>query len=1728
MRGRVFTFAALLVFGLALALFHRGYAQGGARPASKSPRKPAAAAKAPNASAKVSYHKHVLAVFQARCLGCHQPANPSGNYVMTDFTKLVAGGASGKKAVVPGKPDESNLVRLITPHGGKAEMPKAQPPLPAPLVALVRNWIAQGAVDDSPAVKARYDMEHPPVYTRPPVITSLDFSPDGKLLAIAGFHEVLLISADEWTLAGRLVGGSERIESVRFSPDGKLLAATGGQPGREGEVQVWDVASRKQLLSHKVTADTLYGASWSPDGTKLAFGCGDNTVRAIAVQPVGDAKAGEQVLYQGGHNDWALDTVFSKDGSHLVSVGRDQSVKLTEVTTQRFIDNVTSITPGALKGGIHSVARHPQRDEVLVGGSDGTPRVYRLFRITKRVIGDDSNLIREFPAMKGRIFGVAVSADGKRVAAGSSLDGAGEVAVFSYEFDTALPDKIKAIHQKTVDGRSAEERAALDQYHKEGAREISRTAVAEAGIYAVAFRPDGKLVAAAGADGVVRLIGTEDGKIVRTFSPAPVSQAAAKAAKAPKPASRPAADPVPAPKLPAGARVRSLAVRPAAVELADRFAYSQLQVMARLTNGDAVDVTNAVTPLSVSAREGPAPVAGVDRSGLVTPKAEGRATLRLAYAGHTASVPVTVRGLTGQQQVSFVRDVQPALSKLGCNAGTCHGAKDGKKGFKLSLRGYDPLYDVRALADDHAARRVNIASPDDSLMLMKSTGRVPHMGGAVTQPGDAYYEILRAWIAGGARLDTDTPRVTKLEVFPRNPVVQRIGSHQQMRVVATYADGKSRDVTREAFAESGNTEIATAGRTGLMAAVRRGEAPVLVRYEGAYAATTLTVMGDRTGFVWKQPPSNNKIDELVAAKWQRMKILPSDLCSDGEFLRRVGLDLTGMPPTAEEARAFLDDKNADKRAKLVERLIGSDDFIEYWTNKWADLLQVNRKFLGVEGATAFRAWIREQVKKNTPYDQFAREILTASGSNRETPAASYYKILRDPAATMENTTHLFLATRFNCNKCHDHPFERWTQDQYYQLASYFGQVALKPDPASGEKRIGGTAVEGAKPLWEIVYEQGEGNVVHDRTRQPTPPQFPYKIAFEAPEKASRRTELAHWLTDADNPYFAKSYVNRIWGYLLGVGIIEPIDDIRAGNPATNPDLLDYLTGEFVNKGFDVRHLMRLIVSSRTYQLAVATNRWNRDDKINYSHALPKRLPAEVLFDAIYRVTGSSSKFPGVPAGTRAAALVDTEVDLPSGVLGTFGRPPRESACECERSAEIQMGPVMALITGPAVAEAIADPENAIAKLVAGEADDRKVIEALFLRVLNRPATDKEVRAALATFAELDGDHQKLTAALKEREAYVTANKPKWVKEREEGIAEAKAALTAYESQIAAKVAADEKARSEAIAKAEADLKAYESGPLAARLAEWEKANAAGATRWTVLEPASLKATNNAKLEKQPDGSILVSGAQGKTTYTLTANTPLTAITGVRLETLPDPKLPAGGPGRAADGNFVLTEFEVSAAPQSDPAKTARIALQTPLADHSQVNYDIKNVLDGVTNGSNGWAIAPNFNAVHWATFETKEPVGHEGGTQLTVNLRQMFDTNEHAIGRFRVSVTTATRPVGLSLPEELLKALAVEPEKRQAPEREAILKYFRGIDKDFRDKSNALAEAKKPLPVDPKLVELRDGLEYASRPLAEDPKLVQLKNDVEASEKQLADRRLTGAQDLAWALINSPAFLFNH
>lgn len=1072
--------------------------------------------------------------------------------------------------------------------------------------------------------------------------------------------------------------------------------------------------------------------------------------------------------------------------------------------------------------------------------------------------------------------------------------------------------------------------------------------------------------------------------------------------------------------LPAGIAVESMSANVAKIELKSRYAYRQILLTGKVADGQSVDLTRMAKLVSAAKH-----VALKD--GLIRPVSDGDENLKFEFKEHTVEIAVSVRGMGESFKPSFIRDVQPVFSKLGCNAGTCHGSKDGKNGFKLSLRGYDSIYDYRSFTDDIGARRFNRVAPDQSLMLLKASGSSPHVGGQLTSPGEPYYQMLRDWIAQGVQFDLDTsPRVSSIDILPKNPILPRANVTQQMTVMATYTDGTVRDVTQEAFIESGDIELIEALDNGVVKVLRRGEAPILVRYEGNYAATTLTVMGDRSGFKWIDTPTNNYIDKLVYEKLKRVKILPSDICSDADYVRRLYLDLTGLPPSANQVRAFIKDPRDSKvkRNELINQLVGNREFVEYWTNKWSDLLQVNRKFLGEEGATALRNWIKQNVATNKRYDEFAYDVLTASGSTLENPPAAYFKTLRDPVDLMENTTHLFLAVRFNCNKCHDHPFERWTQDQYYELAAYFAQIGRKEDAAFAGKRIGGSAVEGAKPLVEVIFDRNSGEVKHDRTQQVSKPSFPYSNGGEQPTNAIRREALAKWITSKDNRYFASSFVNRVWGYLIGTGIIEPIDDIRAGNPPTNPALLAALTKDFVEHDFDVQHLIKVICQSRVYQHSIISNEWNEDDTVNYSHSIPRRLPAEVLFDAIHFSSGSEFKIPGVAVGLRATELPDAGIKVP--FLDDFGKPVRESACECERSSTMVLGPIMKLVNGPTVANALADKKNALHKLVKEIDDDDELIKEIFLRFLARFPNEQEVKIAKDMFGSLGQEFDAATAALKNYEATIPAKQKVW----------------------------------------EAGLRRQ--------------------VAWTPMKLAEFKSKVGAKFEQAADHSVFVSGALNKDVYSFTATPELKKISGLRLEAMNDSRLAAGGPGRAENGNFVLSELKLNVIRKATPDKPETVKLQNASATFSQSGWAVGGAIDG--NPGTGWAVSPQFNKTHIAAFETAEDIVLKEGDKFSFEFVSEFPDGKHLIGKFRLSATEGDRPIKIDGLKGNLAKLIVKPESERSE----------------LDQKTLRAEYMKT-----------------------DKQYVLLQQLVKQAQFEKENPRLVGLQDLCWALINNPSFLFN-
>ena len=667
------------------------------------------------------------------------------------------------------------------------------------------------------------------------------------------------------------------------------------------------------------------------------------------------------------------------------------------------------------------------------------------------------------------------------------------------------------------------------------------------------------------------------------------------------------------------------------------------------------------------------------------------------------------------EPVSFVRDVMPILNKAGCTSGPCHGAAKGKNGFKLSLRGYDPESDFRAIVHEFGGRRFNRTDPERSLTLLKPTQQIPHGGGMRFDTDSRYYKTILEWIKQGAEFGNPVAaQVAKLDVQPPELKFDQPGGKEQLKVVAHYADGSTRDVTADALYTSNTPTVADIDGTGGVKTERKGEAAMLVRYEGKLAVLGVTVLPGKPGFSWKPMPENNYIDKFINAKLERLKLLPSETATDAEFLRRVSYDLAGVPATPEEVVAFAADKSPNKRSRMIDKLMARMEFVDHWAVKWSDLLQVSRTRLGDKGMWAFREWIRESLAGNKPYDRMARELITARGSTFQNPPANFFRFTRDPKVAMETTTQLFLGVRMVCAQCHDHPFEQWTQNQYFQLTAFFAQVGIKDGTDSAE---------------EIVYDKREDfEIKHPKDGRIMSPKFLYGGDAVPAGEADLRNALADWLTSSKNELFAKAITNRFWSYFFGRGIIDPVDDIRASNPPTNPALLEALTKDFVAHGYDLRYLIRTIANSRTYQLSFHTNEWNADDETNFSHFLPRRLSAEQLFDGIYVATGTKPYFSDVPRAFTASQLPDPKVGA-GGFLDLFGRPERQTSCECERRTDVSLVQALNLLNGSTIADAIAAEDGRVAKLILSGAPDRKLIEELYMGALGRPPEPKELDLA---------------------------------------------------------------------------------------------------------------------------------------------------------------------------------------------------------------------------------------------------------------------------------------------------------------------------------------------------------------------------------------------------------------
>ncbi len=753
---------------------------------------------------------------------------------------------------------------------------------------------------------------------------------------------------------------------------------------------------------------------------------------------------------------------------------------------------------------------------------------------------------------------------------------------------------------------------------------------------------------------------------------------------------------------------KSVTVEPANGVLQGRRATRQLIASATDPDGSQRDLTRLVEWVSLNPE-----IAVVSAKGQVVPKSNGTATIVARGGSVEAQTTVKVEGMEKPAPVSFRNDVIPAFSQSGCNTGACHGTPTGKGGFKLSLRGYLPDQDYTTLTREASGRRINPLAAETSMILTKPLGEIPHEGGLRLSRSSKTFEFLHDWIAEGAIDDPKAPLPVKLEILPGARVLNAPAKTQQAVAIVTYADGSSRDITPLCYYNSSNPEIAEVDADGHVTFKTRGEVAVIAHYHHLVANVRLTHLVDVPGFKVAEVPKDNVIDAAVYAKLNRMRVAPSEVCTDTEFVRRVFLDAIGVLPTPAEADAFLKDSAPDKRAKLVDGLLNRPEFYDFWTLKFADILRANGRLIQSKGTYVFTRWIKKNLEQNTPMDQFVRELLTSEGSAYKSPAANYYRISRDPESSVETTAQLFLGVRIQCAKCHNHPFERWTQDDYYGFAAFFSRVRQKKGPLPDD---------------EVIFTAKDGDVRQPRTGQVMKPKALGGPVFGDPNIPDRRVNLAAWLTGPENPFFAKSLVNRVWYHLVGRGIVEPVDDFRDSNPASNDELLDGLTSQFVKNGFDLRALMKSILTSRTYQLSARTNELNESDTLYFSHAYTKLLPAEVLLDAISTVTGTVTAFDGLPKGARATQIPDGKMDNP--FLKTFGRPARELACECERESDSNLSQALQLIGGATVNGKLRDDAGRMAQLAKSDKPPEAITKDLYLIALSREPNATEVAAAV--------------------------------------------------------------------------------------------------------------------------------------------------------------------------------------------------------------------------------------------------------------------------------------------------------------------------------------------------------------------------------------------------------------
>jgi len=744
-----------------------------------------------------------------------------------------------------------------------------------------------------------------------------------------------------------------------------------------------------------------------------------------------------------------------------------------------------------------------------------------------------------------------------------------------------------------------------------------------------------------------------------------------------------------------------------------------LVVQATYTNGITRDVT---ADAKITAAD--ATLVSLQES-LLRPTKDGTTELHVEFAGKNVTVPVTVKKATTDRPISFKLDVMPVFMKAGCNTGSCHGAARGKDGFRLSLFGFDPDGDYQRLTRQVNGRRINLALVHDSLVLEKGAGRVAHTGGTRFGENSALYRTIVRWLEAGAPKDGEKiAHPVSVELYPPNAVLDGEGASQQLNVRARYSDGTSRDVTSLAYFLSSNENSATVTASGEVTAANRGEAFVMARFETFTVGSHFIVLPEGLAFDFPEVAHNNYIDELISRKLEKLRIAPSALSTDEVFLRRVYLDIIGLLPTIEERERFLSSKEPKRRERLVDELLGRKEFVELWVMKWAELLQIrSSNRVSYKSTLLYYNWLQEKIAGNVPMNVMVRDLLSANGGTFKSPATNYYQTETSTLKVSENIAQVFMGMRIQCAQCHNHPFDRWTQDDYYGFAAFFSQIGRKG---------------GEDPRETVVFDSRSGEVRHPVGNRVMAPKFLGGVVPDIKGK-DRRSVLAEWLASPDNPFFATNLANIVWAHFFGRGIIHEVDDVRVSNPPVNPDLLNELGRRFTAYRYDFRKLVRDICTSRTYQLATETNSSNRSDDRNFSHGRLRRVRAEILLDCISEITETRNKFRGLPLGSRAVQIADGATS--NYFLNTFGRAKRETVCSCEVTMEPNLSQALHLLNGNNITLRIRQG-GLISRRLKEKRTPIEIVEEMYLRALTRLPTAKET-AALSGYIEAAENKQEV-------------------------------------------------------------------------------------------------------------------------------------------------------------------------------------------------------------------------------------------------------------------------------------------------------------------------------------------------------------------------------------------------